>query len=138
MRPDVARAGEPSRIVDGDFEGERYERTDTRGGHQKATDGIHAHDAQDLPVQCGTVLKHGIAGLKQRVYGSFQQAVLANCLAHRRLECCAPVGKPDTFLAKETSDRVLEGDELRLQCGARRQQAALSPRFRRPRPAGTC
>jgi hypothetical protein len=95
--------GEQLRIVDGDFEGERYERTDTGGGHPKATDGIRAHDAQDLPVQCGTVLKHGIGGLKQQVYGSFQQAVLANCLAHRRLECCAPVGKPDSFLAEQTS-----------------------------------
>src|ERR1700693_363563 len=73
MRPDVARTREPLRIVNGDLEGERYKRTDTGGSHQKATDRIHPHDAQDLPVQCGTMLKHGIAGLEQRVYGSCQQ-----------------------------------------------------------------
>jgi hypothetical protein len=107
MRPDVARAREPSGIVDSDFEGERYERTDTGGGHQKATDRIRAHNAQNLPIQCGTVLKHGIAGLEQRVYGSFQQAILANCPAHRRLECCAPVSEPNSFLAEQAADRVL-------------------------------
>ena len=82
-------------------------------------------------VHCGTVLKHGVAGLKQRMYGSFQQAILANCLAHRRLECCAPVGQPDSFLAEQAADRVLEGDQLRLQGCASRQQPALSLRLRR-------
>src|ERR1700724_2728623 len=107
MRPDVARAGEPSRIVDGDFEGERYERTDTRGGHQKATDRIHAHDAQDLPVQCGTVLKHGIADLEQRVYGSLQQAILTNYPPPPRLECCAPVSPPRVLPVKTGNRREL-------------------------------
>ena len=86
------------------------------------------------------MLKHGIAGLKQRVEGSFQQAVVANGLEHRRLECGTPVGQPDAFLAEQAADRVLEGDQLRLQGCARRQQAVLSLRRRRfePRLAGIC
>jgi hypothetical protein len=67
MRPDVARAREPSGIVDGDLEGKRYQRADTGRGHQQATDTIRTHNAQNLPVQCGTLLKHSIAGLQQRV-----------------------------------------------------------------------
>ena len=62
-------------------------------------------------------------------YGSFQQAVVANCLAHRRFECCAPVGQSDSFLAEQAADRVLEGDQLRLQGCASPQQPALSLRF---------
>src|ERR1700741_5240752 len=63
------------------------------------------------------------------MYGSFQQAVVANCLAHRRFECCAPVGQSDSFLAEQAADRVLEGDQLRLQGCASPQQPALSLRF---------
>src|ERR1700739_1102526 len=44
------------------------------------------------------------------MYGSFQQAVVANCLAHRRFECCAPLCQSDSFLAEQAADRVLEGD----------------------------
>ncbi len=128
MRPDIARAREPSGIVDSDLEGERYQHTFPRRGHQQATDPIGTHNPQNLPVQCGTMLKHGLAGLKQRVEGRFQQAIVANGLAHRRLECAMPVGQPDAFLAEQAADRVLEGDQLRLQGCARRQQPALALR----------
>ena len=126
MRPDIARAREPPGIIDRHLEGERYEGADTGGGHQKTTDRIRAHDKQDLPVECGTLAKHRVASLQKRMYGGVQQAVFGDDLAHRRFKGGASVGQPNTLLAEQTADRVLEGDQLGLQGCARRQQAALS------------
>src|SRR6516165_4158948 len=91
-------------------------------------------DRPEIPPPAGTLTKHGITGLQQRVQGGLQQAILAYCLAHRCLEGCAPVGQPNAFLAEQAADRVLERDQLRLQGCTRCQQAALLLRLRRLDP----
>jgi hypothetical protein len=71
-------------------------------------------------IKCGTLSNHRTTGLKQRMHGRVQQLVVTHGRTRDRLEGRAAVGQPKTFLTEQAADRVLEGHQLRLQCGAGR------------------
>jgi hypothetical protein len=57
---------------------------------------------------------HVLPELKMGDLPTLQQGIISDYFAHCRLECGAPVGQPDPFLAKQATDRVLEGSDCKV------------------------